>query len=477
MHKGNALTDPERVINPVIIGAGPAGLTAAYEMARHGITGTILEADHCVGGISRTVERDGYRFDVGGHRFFSKSKEIESLWDEMLSEPMLTRPRLSRIYYGGKFYDYPLKASNALKNMGAVTALACLASYAKSRLSPVRNPASLEEWVTNQFGEKLYKMFFKSYTEKVWGIPCSEIGADWAAQRIKGLSLGSALKSMLFGHQKGGAVKTLIEEFRYPRLGPGQLWEDCADAVRDKGWKIEMGARVIGVQLSDGFVQSVTVDCDGRQSVLNCSHLLSSMPVRELMQGIAPSAPREVRDAADRLTYRDFLTVALVIDSAAIFPDNWIYIHSPDVVLGRIQNFKNWSPDLVPDQSKTCLGLEYFCNEGDELWTMADSELIDLGYREVTKLGLVDTELLQGYVVRVPKAYPVYDSGYAGRLQTVREWLGGIRNLQCIGRNGQHHYNNMDHSMMTALIAARNLALGESRDPWSVNEDAEYIEQ
>jgi protoporphyrinogen oxidase len=459
-----------------IMGAGPAGLTAAYELAKHGLTGTIIEADHCVGGISRTVERDGYRFDVGGHRFFSKSREIEDLWDEMLSEPLLTRPRLSRIYYGHKFYDYPLKARNALGNMGVGTAVACMASYAKARLMPIRNPDSLEQWVTNQFGSKLYRMFFRSYTEKVWGIPCSEIGADWAAQRIKGLSLGSAIKSALFGHRAGGAVKTLIEEFRYPRLGPGQLWEDCARAVESKGWKIEMGARVIGLDIEGDAVSSVRVDVDGNTRTYACAQVLSSLPLRELILGAAPAAPDGVREAAAGLSYRGFLTVALVLAGDSLFPDNWIYVHDPEVKLGRIQNFKNWSPDLVPNPAHTCLGLEYFCNEGDDLWSMQDERLIELGYDEISKLGLARGPMVRGYVVRVPKAYPVYDSGYAERLRALRQWLGGIRNLQCIGRNGQHRYNNMDHSMMTALIAARNIALGESRDPWAVNEDAEYHE-
>jgi protoporphyrinogen oxidase len=468
------LTEPKHEV--VVIGAGPAGLTAAYELSKHGIAGTILEADECVGGISRTVERDGYRFDVGGHRFFSKSEEVERLWDEMLSEPMLVRPRLSRIYYRGKFYDYPIKAGNALKNMGVVAAISCLLSYARSKLAPIRDPRNLEQWVTNQFGHKLYTMFFKTYTEKVWGIPCTEIGADWAAQRIKGLSLGTAVKSALFGHKAGGGVKTLIEEFRYPRLGPGQLWQDCAKAVEQKGWRIELGARVVGVEMSGDAIQSVVVRDSGAERVLPCSHVFSSMPLRDMLLGMSPSAPGEVRDAADKLTYRDFLTVALVLDAESVFPDNWIYIHSPEVKLGRIQNFKNWSPDLVPDPSKTCLGLEYFCYEGDDLWNTPDADLIELGYEEISRLGVAGGALLKGYVVRVPKAYPVYDSGYAERLALVREWLSGIGNLYCMGRNGQHRYNNMDHSMMTALIAARNVALGQSRDPWAVNEDAEYIE-
>lgn len=468
---------PKTTQEVVIIGAGPAGLTAAFELAKHDIGGVILEADTVVGGISRTVERDGYRFDVGGHRFFTKSGEVARLWEEMLPEPMLVRRRLSRIYFGGKFYDYPLKVGNALGNMGALASVQCLASYWAAKARPIRKPGSLEEWVTNQFGAKLYSMFFKTYTEKVWGIPCSEIGADWAAQRIKGLSLGEALRNALLGQKRGGVVKTLIDEFHYPRLGPGQLWEECAAAVSGRGWEVRLGARVTGARVEGGRVAGVrAVDSDGREIDIPCSHVLSSMPLRDLVPGITPAPPDRVVGAAGSLAYRAFVTVAVVLDAESVFPDNWIYIHSPEVKLGRIQNFKNWSPGLVPDPSKTCLGLEYFCNEGDELWSMPDADLVELGCRELTRLGLAEGPLVSGYVVRMPKAYPVYDTGYIERLAELRGWLAGIGGLTCIGRNGQHRYNNMDHSMMTAIIAARNIALGECRDPWAVNEDAEYHE-
>jgi protoporphyrinogen oxidase len=461
----------------VIIGAGPAGLTAAYEMSRHGIAGIILEADNNVGGISRTEERDGYRFDLGGHRFFSKSQEVVDLWNEILPNDMLTRPRLSRIYYGGKFYDYPLKASNALKNMGLPTALSCMASYGMARLHPIPNPQSFEEWVTNEFGSKLYSMFFKAYTEKVWGIPCAEIGADWAAQRIKGLSMGAAIRSMFVGN-KGGKIKTLIDEFRYPKYGPGQIWQACADAVVRKGWKLLKQTRLVGVRTEGGKVAGITVEtADGSREDFPCTALLSSMPLRELVAAISPEPPAAVTSAAKELKYRDFLTVSLIIDAEQMFPDNWIYIHSPEVKLGRIQNFKNWSPYMVPDESKTCLGLEYFVNEGDGLWTAPDSGLVEMGYHELGVMGLSSGSLVGGHVVRVQKAYPVYDTGYIQRLETLKSWLTTMGGLYCIGRNGQHRYNNMDHSMMTALIAARNIALGESRNPWAVNEDAEYHEE
>jgi protoporphyrinogen oxidase len=462
----------------VIIGAGPAGLTAAYELARHNHTGIILEAEDVVGGIARTVECDGYRFDIGGHRFFTKVKEIEALWDEMLQEPMLTRPRLSRIFYGGRFYDYPLKARNALRNMGLFTAALCMVSYAKARLRPIDNPANFQEWVTNQFGAKLFGMFFKSYTEKVWGCPCTEIGADWAAQRIKGLSLGEAVRNALFGAKKGQTVTTLIDEFKYPRHGPGQLWEACARTLQEKGWDLRMRTRVTGLEVANGRATAIhTQRADGGAETFDADHVFSSMPLRTLLHAMNPAPPRAVVEAAAKLAYRDFLTVALVLDRPNLFPDNWIYVHSADVRVGRVQNYGNWSPEMVPDPTTSCLGLEYFVFEGDDLWGSPDDRLIQLAYQELEQIGLAGGKLLRGYVVRVPKAYPVYDPGYKERLDTIRAWLrANVENLHCIGRNGQHRYNNQDHSMATALIAARNVARAESRDPWAVNEDAEYHE-
>jgi len=461
----------------LVIGAGPAGLTAAYELSRYGIRGAVLEADSVVGGIARTVERDGYRFDIGGHRFFTKVKEIERLWDEMLGEPMLTRPRLSRIFYDGKFYDYPLRAGNALKNMGLFTAARCMASYAAAQLRPIREPANFEQWVTNQFGSRLYRMFFKSYTEKVWGVPCTQIGADWAAQRIKGLSLGEAVRNAVFGAKRGHVVKTLIDEFRYPRLGPGQLWEACARTVREANWEVRLNTPVTGLEVHGGRVTAVSARSpDGQTQRFRAGQVFSSMPLRQLLRAMDPPPPPDVLAAADSLTYRDFLTVALVLDAPKLFPDNWIYIHSPQVRVGRIQNFGNWSEHLLADPATSCVGMEYFVNDTEAFWSLSDDELVRFAYGELRHIGLADAGLLKGFVVRIPKAYPVYDPGYQDRLAVIRSWLRGIENLQCIGRNGQHRYNNQDHSMATALIAARNVALAEARDPWAVNEDAEYHE-
>ena len=465
--------------NSVVIGAGPAGLTAAYELSKHGLRGVILEADSVVGGIARTVEREGYRFDIGGHRFFTKVGEIERLWDEMLDEPMMVRPRLSRIFYNGKFYDYPLKATNALKNMGLWSAGMCMLSYGLAKARPIPNPINFEQWVTNQFGSRLYGMFFKSYTEKVWGTPCTQIGADWAAQRIKGLSLGEAVRNALFGQKRGGkVVKTLIDEFRYPRFGPGQLWEACAAKVQQKGWDLRMQTRVTKIHWSDGRVHAVeSVDDNGREECFEAEHFFSTMPLRNLLRGMDPQPPAEVLAAANALTYRDFLTVALVLDSPSLFPDNWIYVHSPEVRVARIQNFGNWSPHMVADPSTSCVGMEYFVNDNEDLWATPDDKLVALAYDELKRIGLSNNaKLVKGFVVRIPKAYPVYDPGYKERLDLLRDWLGTIGNLYCMGRNGQHRYNNQDHSMATALIAARNVALAQERDPWAVNEDAEYHE-
>ncbi|HEX4055520.1 MAG TPA: NAD(P)/FAD-dependent oxidoreductase [Tepidisphaeraceae bacterium] len=462
----------------LIIGAGPAGLTAAYELTKHGIIGTIIESDSGIGGLARTIEFGGYRFDIGAHRFFTKVPEIDKLWEEMLGEPLVKLPRLTRILYGGKFYDYPLKAGNALKNMGVLQATECLLSYLKARLRPNRNPANFEQWVTNQFGVRLFNMFFKSYTEKVWGCSCTEIGADWASQRIKGLNLGEAVRHALFGQRKGDAVRTLVDEFKYPRLGPGQLWEACARTIQNKGWTINMRTRVTSVDVEDRHIAAIHAkNQDGAELHYPAEQVFSSMPLRELLLWMKPRPPDEVIKAATSLGYRDFLVVALVLDKTGAFPDNWIYVHSPNVRVGRIDNFANWTKEMTPDTDTCCLAMEYFVFENDELWNSPDAELIKLAYRELGEIGLATAPLIKGYVVRMPKAYPVYDPGYKERLDVIRHWLGkNILNLHCMGRNGQHRYNNQDHSMATALIAARNVALGQSRDPWAVNEDAEYHE-
>jgi protoporphyrinogen oxidase len=469
----------------VILGAGPAGLTAAYELNRHSVPVTVLEKDpRFVGGLARTVEHDGYRFDIGGHRFFSKSREIEDLWSEIMGDELLTCARISRIYYRGKYFDYPLRPANALKNLGPIESLRCLLSYAWARIRPVRNPRSLEDWVRNQFGYRLFSIFFKTYTEKVWGISTSELSADWAAQRIKGLNLAETIRHALLpkrltAGKRDAVIKTLIDRFRYPRLGPGQLWERVTGQLVAKGNAVLMGAEVRSIRHSGGAVRSVLIREGSADRVIEGSEFISTMPIRDLIERCDPPLPTPVREAAAQLKYRDFVTVAVVVKRASVFPDNWIYIHDPSVKVGRIQNFKNWSPDMVADPRTTCLGLEYFCFEGDGLWTSSDQELVELARRELVALGICRAdEVAWGVAVRMQKAYPVYDDQYREQVAMVRQYLErALPNLHLVGRNGMHHYNNQDHSMMTALLAARNIATGTSYDVWKVNSDAEYLEE
>jgi protoporphyrinogen oxidase len=469
-----------------IIGAGPAGLTAGYLLSKEGIEATVLEADPVyVGGISRTTTYKGFHFDIGGHRFFSKSKAVEDLWTEILPNDMLVRPRSSRIFYGGKFFSYPLKPFEALLKLGILKSVLCVLSWLKARFFPVRNPRNFEEWVSNQFGKRLFKTFFKSYTEKVWGMSCREISADWAAQRIKGLSLGSAIKNALLPQRYNGdrtkVIKTLINSFRYPRRGPGMMWEACAEKTRTLGGRIEMGCKVIRC-FYDEASGTWTVEYKDRQGnslTLETEHVISSAPMRELVCGLSPQVSERTRRAAGNLKYRDFVTVMLILKDRQMFDDNWIYIHDPSVKVGRVQNFRSWSPEMVPDHDKVCYGLEYFCFEHDGLWDSSDSDLIELAQRELIKIGLAkEGDLVDGCVVRQKKAYPVYDDDYARHVATIRQELDDrYPNLHLVGRNGMHKYNNQDHAMMTAMLCVENiLADAKLYDLWQVNADAEYHE-
>src|SRR6266705_1186642 len=413
----------------VIIGAGPAGLTAGYLFSKNDVDVVILEADPVyVGGISRTATYKGFHFDIGGHRFFSKSKPVEELWTEILPNDMLTRPHSSRIFYGGKFFSYPLKPIEALLKLGVFKSILCVLSWLQARMFPISNPRNFEEWVSNQFGQRLFNTFFKSYTEKVWGMSCKEISADWAAQRIKGLSLGSAIRNALFPQRqpkdRAKVIKTLINSFRYPRKGPGMMWEACAEKIKAMGGRLEMGCRVTRCSY-DEATSTWTVqfkDRDGNLHSVEAEHVISSAPMRELVCGIRPEVSDRTRRAAESLKYRDFLTVMLILKERNKCADNWIYIHDPRVKVGRVQNFKSWSPEMVPDPDKACYGLEYFCFEGDGLWESKDEDLIELAKRELIQIGLSqEGDVVDGTVVRQKKAYPVYDDDYALHVAAIRQ--------------------------------------------------------
>ena len=462
-----------------IIGAGPAGLTAAYQLSKSGVPATVLEADRVVGGISRTVERDGWRFDIGGHRFFTKVPQVEALWHEILpDEDFLMRPRMSRIFYEGKYYDYPLKASNALRNLGLFEAVRCVLSYGWARVRPPKDQTHLEGWISSRFGSRLYHHFFKSYNEKVWGVPASEISADWAAQRIKNLSLFSAIVNALLPKRNQKEIASLIEEFQYPKFGPGMMWERCTELVEKAGIPVVMETKVTTVRHREGRATEVVVtDRSGATETYPCTDVISSMPFPLLLRAMDPPPPAEVLAAADGLTFRDFLTVALVVPERFSFPDNWIYVHSPQVKVGRIQNFGSWSPYLIKE-GRTCLGLEYFVFEGDDVWTTSDEDLVELGKKELSTLGLVEPGVVEaGYVVRMPKAYPTYDEAYKANVDVLRGWLAEhAPNVHPVGRNGMHKYNNQDHSMLTAMLTVENI-LGASHDIWSVNVEEDYHEE
>jgi protoporphyrinogen oxidase len=464
----------------VVLGGGPAGLTAGYLLAKRGKPVLLLESQDQLGGLARTEVREGFRFDLGGHRFFTKVKEVEELWDEIMAqaseeageEQWLLRPRQSRIYWNKKFLDYPLQGMDVIKKLGPIELTRAFLSYLVAQVKPKGREDTFEEWVSNRFGKRLFNLFFKSYTEKVWGVSTSEIRAEWAAQRIKGLSFFSAAKAAFFGNKEGHT--SLIDRFKYPRFGPGQMWETMATYITRLGGEIRMNAPVTKVVIENGEVKEIVA---GGETIVP-SAVISSLPLRTIVGLASPEAPAEVRKAAQGVRYRDFLTVSLVIDGEDLFPDNWIYIHEPDVTVGRIQNFRSWSPDMVPDPKKASIGLEFFCFEGDRIWNMSDDDLVELGKKELDQLGLARPEQVEkGYVVRVHKAYPMYDADYAERVATIRGWLEGIPNLTQVGRNGLHRYNNSDHSMLTSMRAVDNLIDGTKHDIWAVNAESVYHEE
>jgi protoporphyrinogen oxidase len=469
------LGEPMSPPKPVIVGGGPAGLAAARILADQGLSSLILEKDRQVGGLCKTVEHRGFRCDIGGHRFFTKNKEIQESWEQTLGPEFLRRSRLSRIYYRARFFYYPLRIGNALLGLGPRESLNILASYLKSHIFPVRPEVTFEDWVSNRFGKELFSIFFKTYTEKVWGIPCTTLSADWAAQRIRNLSLGRALMHAV-GLRNGGQVTSLIDTFHYPRLGPGQMYEAMAGQIAARGGEVRLGQQVAEIHHEQNLIKAlISVAGDGGHMV-PCSHCFSSMPITELVQKMRPRAPESVMTAAASLGYRSIITVNLLFRKATTLPDNWIYLHSPEIKAGRLQLYTNWSPDMVPAGNYSSIGFEYFCTEGDELWRASDAELIRLATSDLSHLGFyAERDIDDAFVVRYAKAYPVYEDGYLEHVAVLRRWLAQFSNLYCIGRYGQFRYNNMDHSMMTGMLAARRM-MGQEVDPWSVNAEGEYLE-
>jgi protoporphyrinogen oxidase len=458
-----------------VLGAGPAGLTAAHILALRGQPGTVFESDGIVGGLAKTVECNGYRFDLGGHRFFTKLAPIQRLWETTLGEEFLIRPRLSRIYYEGKYFSYPLRAADVVARLGILESALCAASYVWNRARRSRESKTFEDWVTTRFGRRLYDAFFRSYTEKVWGISGSEIEAAWAAQRIKDFSLAKAILKMA-GFQRETA--TLIERFHYPRLGPGQMWEAFADRVEQEGISVELNSRCIAIRHGGNRAHSVVIAApDGAEHEHDVSGVLSSIPLKDLVLALEPAAPPAVTAAAGRLRYRELCLVALMVDQVEPFPDNWIYLHDPKTRAGRVQNFGAWSPSMVAPGT-TCLGVEYFCFEGDDIWEMSDSDAVAMASQELERIGLLDSSrVFDGVKVRVPRAYPMYDSYYRDAVEIIRPYISGFENIATFGRNGLHRYNNQDHSMWTAILATLNVIDGADYDVWSVNTEAEYLEE
>lgn len=461
--------------NVLILGAGPAGLTASYELIKHqDFNVTIIDMDSKVGGLSKTVNFNDYYFDMGGHRFFSKIKEINNIWNETLKEDFIKRPRLSRIYYNNKFYNYPLKPINAFLNLGPFESFLILLSYLYSKIVPYKKEDTFEEWVSNRFGKRLYKTFFKTYTEKVWGVPCNKIRAEWAAQRIKGLSLTKAIINAFPFKKNKNTIKTLIDEFMYPKYGPGMMYEQIAKNIEKNGGKILFNHRIKSLERKEN---KWLIEVNNKK--ITADYIISSIPLTELIQ-INKDSPKNIIELSKTLAYRDFLIVCLVFDKPTLLKDTWIYIHDKRIKLGRLQVLKNWSPYMLKDPNHSSYGAEYFCTEGDEIWTMKDTELIKLAEEEIKKVKLIpqNYNLLQGNVIRYKKTYAVYNSNYKQNIDLIKNYVESLPNLQVIGRYGMFKYNNMDHSMYTGLLAAKNIINGKKiYDIWKINQDEEYHEE
>ena len=434
----------------------------------------MLEKGSKVGGLARTETYKGYRFDIGGHRFFTKNEQIDKLWKHILGKEFIKVSRLSRIYFDDRYINYPLSFFDVLSNLGIIEGALILLSYLGTKTRSSSEEISFEQWVTSRFGKRLYNKFFKTYTEKVWGIPCHEIQADWAAQRIGGLSLTRALSNAILGSNNS---RSLISEFHYPILGPGMMWRRLQAMVVDQEGRILLNSEVIRIHRERTRIRRITIR-EGKQTTeIAGRHFMSTMPLTELIDCTYPQHEDEVLRAALKLSYRAFILVGLIIDRKDLFPDQWIYVHSPRVRVGRIQNFKNWSPAMVPDPQKTSVCMEYFCTKGDDMWNMPDAELVEMASRELCQLGMAEIgEFIDGFVERQPNAYPVYDSDYDEHVKVIRDFLSTLENLQTIGRNGLHRYSNMDLSMHTGILAAQNIS-GANHDLWEVSTKDAHLEK
>jgi protoporphyrinogen oxidase len=459
--------------NIIIIGAGPAGLAAALELTRNGFKPVIIEKTAAVGGMARTEKHGNFLFDIGGHRFFTRDENIRRLWNDVLGKDFSSVNRLSRIFYQDRLINYPLSFFNVLYHLGFVESILILSSYLKTKFDGKKEENTFEQWIRGRFGERLYRKFFKPYTEKVWGLPCDQIRSDWAAQRIKGLSLTEALYDALFNSRK---ADSLISRFQYPLMGSGMMWQALLERVTTAGGDILFNAEAVDLKIEKGRIQSLTMK---RGDVLESSavdHLISSMPINHLVKLLGPQAPPDVSDAARALSYRNFIMVLLIVARRHIFPDQWIYLHGSTVKAGRIQNFKNWSSALVPDPEKTSVGMEYFCNADEEIWHLPDSDLIALAGEELVRLGFAkSSEIVDACVVRQPQAYPIYDSGYRERINGIKYYLESIDNLQTIGRGGTYRYSNMDQAMQSGIMAAQNM-MGAAHPLWDGGTTDEYLE-
>lgn len=461
----------------VILGAGPAGVTAAHELSSQGIECDVIEREKTAGGLCRTLNYDGYLFDIGGHRFLSRSVEVNALWQSVLGEDLLTRQRKSRIFYRGNFFDYPLRPWDALKKMGVAGTLKSLASYTAAQLRPPQDLASFENWMIRRFGRHLYESFFKTYTEKVWGISCRELSSDWADQRIQQLSLFKAV-IQAFTPRANKRIKSLTEAFGYPRQGPGQFYDRLRERCEQKGASFHFKSAVKKIICDGSRIQAVVVaDRDGQTREFSGDHYLASIPITSLIRAFEPEVPANIREAVGNLGFRAFISVNLIYNVKDLFDDNWIYLHSPDVYAGRIQNYKNWSPEMVPLPDTTSLGVEYFCSPGDRLWRLNERDMIQLAVDELEQLGIVERKkYVKGFCVRVAHAYPIYQPGYREALQQIHGYLSNFKNLQMMGRAGLFRYNNSDHAILTGLNAARNV-MGEQHDLWTIDPDRVFTQK